>query len=531
MAALDVLFVNGTVETVTGGTLEAVGVADGRIGFVGTTDDARDHRASDVVDLRGSALLPGLIEPHSHPDLCGQMYSWVDVSGFTHARVDGVEGALRDAVASTAPGEWIFAFGLDPMLTSDIGTWGRDRLDAMAPDHPVVVMIQSMHTLFVNSTALAAAGVDEDTPDPPHGGRFVKDASGRLTGKIEEQPAMGPFVVHGLPDEDAVISLIAEQYERYAAVGITTVGMAGAFVASDAPFLTLADDPTTPLRLVSYARHEHALRVGRLPAHDHDRYRVAGVKLWYDGSPYTGTMLLDEPYLESDLCCCTLGIEPGTTGQANFTPDELTDALQTLRSDGWQVLTHAQGDRACREIVDLYGSVIDRSDHRWRIEHCALITDADLRRAAGIGVSPSFHVDHVRWYGPELASSIIGEERAEGLMPVRSALDAGHRVSLHADSPMYPPGPLRLAATAVTRRTRLGTTIADHQAISALEALRAITIDAAWQLGMDDEVGSIEVGKRADFTVVDRSPLRVEAADLDHLEVGSTWLSGVKASG
>ncbi|MEQ8438848.1 MAG: amidohydrolase [Ilumatobacter fluminis] len=530
----DVVFLNGPIETVTGPTVEAVAVRDGRIVAVGSAADALATRttSTEVIDLAGRALLPGLIEPHTHPDLAAQMYAWVDVSGFTHSHVSGVEAALRSADEAAPAGQWIFAFGLDPILTSDVGAWDRHRLDALVPDRPVAVMVQSMHTLYVNSRAIEAAGLTDDTPDPGQGGHYGRDAAGHLTGRVEEQAAMLPFVIHGLPTPEAVDSMIAEQLDRYAAVGITTLGMAGSF-GGDEPLRRLASSGASPVRVVSYLRHEAALATGPLPRHDADdpsRFRIAGAKLWYDGSPYTGTMLLDEPYLETDLCCCTLGIERGTRGRANFEPGEVAEMLSTLHADGWQVLTHAQGDRACREIVDLYAGVVgDDRSHRWRVEHCALFGRDDLHRAAAIGASPSFHVDHVRYYGPELAADLIGPERAAGLMPIRSAIDAGHRVSLHADSPMYPPGPLRLAATAVTRRTRLGTTIADDQAITAEQALRAVTIDAAWQLGLDREVGSIEVGKRADFTIVDRSPLRVDASDIDGIHVESTWVDGALA--
>ncbi len=529
--AADVIFVDGIVETVTGVTAEAVAVVGGRIVAVGSTDAVARLRtgSTEIVDLAGRALLPGLVEPHSHPDMAGFLYSWVDVSGFRHPHVADVERVLHAAIDAADPGEWVFAFGLDPMLTADIGVWGRDRLDAMAPAVPVAVLMQSMHTLFVNSTALSRVGIDESTPQPSGGGRFGKDSTGRLTGKIEEQSAMAPFLAHALSVPTPMRDLIVDEYRTCASVGITTMGMAGSMPGSDELCRALADDPATPLRLVSYVGHGRALKTGRRPEFDHDRFRIAGAKLWYDGSPYTGTMYLDDPYLESNLCCCTLGIPEGSRGRPNFTPGDLLEVLRTLHADGWQVLTHSQGDRACREMIGLYAQVLDGADdHRWRVEHCALISAEELHRSSEIGVSPSFHVDHIRWYGPELVDDIIGAERGERLMPIRTAIDAGLRPSLHADSPMYPPGPLRLASTAVNRRTRLGTTIAPHLAVTALEALRAVTIDAAWQLGLDDEVGSIEVGKRADFAIVDRSPLRCDPLDIDQLDVESTWLDGAE---
>ena len=536
-AEADLILLGGTVRTVDTSrpTAEAVAISGGRILAVGSRDEvlARRTPATEVVDRRDAVVLPGLVEPHTHPDLCAQCYAWVDVSGFTHPHVDGVERALREAVASTPAGEWIFAFGLDPMLTADVGVFGRERLDALTTDHPVAVMIQSMHTVFVNSAAFRAAGVDESTPDPPGGGHFQRDANGQLTGKLEEASAVLPFLLFDDPSPADRSARMWAQYQRYADAGLTTIGIPGLFT----PLSTLdvfgefARRPDVPLRTVAYLRHQQVDHVDWKPGYGDDCFRVEGVKLWYDGSPYSGTMLLDEPYLESRLCCCTLGIPAGTLGHANFAPEELADVLGSLHADGWQVLTHVQGDRGAREILDLYETALassDRRDHRWRLEHCALIERDQLERAARLGVTPSFHMNHIYYYGPELRDEILGPERASRLMPIGSAVRAGHRVSLHADSPMYPPEPFRLMRTAVTRRARTGDRIGADEAISAEQALRAITIDAAWQLRAERRVGSIEVGKLADFAIVDRDPLAIDPDDLDETRVLETWIGGRK---
>ncbi len=511
----------------------AMAVRDGRIIGLGRRDEivATRTRSTEVVDLVGRAAIAGLVEPHTHPDLAAQMGRWVDVSGFTHPSVTGVETALRAAIETTPAGEWIHAFGLDFMLTEGLGVWHRDRLDALAPHHPLVVMIQSMHTVFVNSLALERVGIDESTPQPGHGGHRVIGPDGRLTGQMEEAAATGPFIeVAGVPPEQLDVAL-REQYRRYADVGITTVGMAGSFTAGRdfGVFERLGARDDTEVGVVAYLRHGPALSGRTRPGRVNDGFTIAGVKLWYDGSPYTGSMLLDEAYLESELCCCTLGIAPDTVGRANFEPDELIDILTRLRDARWQVMTHAQGDRACREMMELYARVLGPTpppDHRWRLEHCALITADTLADAASLGVSPSFHVDHIRWYGPELADHIIGPDRAARLMPVQTSLACGHRPSLHADTPMYPPGPLRLAGTAATRRTRLGTTLGPAERVSVIEALRAVTIDAAWQLGVEESVGSLEVGKVADLTICDRDPAAAGAEDLEHIDVVETWRRG-----
>ena len=530
--ALDTIVLARRVVSMTGRDAAALAIAGGRIAALGSHAEMlarRDPRTA-VVHLDDAVVLPGLIEPHTHPDLCAQCYSWVDVSGFTHATAAGVERALREAIAGAPAGQWIFAFGLDFMLTPDLGVWDRARLDALAPRHPIFILIQSMHSAFVNSAALHAAGIDESTPDPEVGGRYGRDATGRLTGKVEEAGAMLPLLAAFDYAPAAFSARIRQQFQRYRGAGITTIGMPGMFVP--APFLDIYEGLTAdaPLRTVAYLRDEQVDHAGRRPGEGAARFRVAGVKLWYDGSPYSGTMLLDDPYVDSELCCCRLGIARGSAGYALHDRTTLVPRLRRWLADGWQVLTHAQGDRAIREVLDMYEQVLGApgggAEPRWRIEHAGLISADDIARAARLGVALSFHVNHVRYYGPELRDAILGPARAERMMPIGTAVRAGHRVSLHADSPMYPPGPLGLVRTAVTRRTRTGERLGVHEAISVEQALRAVTIDAAWQLGLEAEVGSLAPGKRADLTILDADPRDVAPEQIDRIAVRATWLDG-----
>ena len=302
--AADAIITGGPILTLDSArpTAEAVATRGEHIVAVGDRDSVLALRGpgTEIVDVGGACVLPGLVEPHTHPDLCAQCYGWIDVSGFTHAHVEGVEAALAEAVAGAAGGEWLFAFGLDPMLTAHVGTWGRDRLDRIAPENPLVVMIQSMHTVFVNSCALERSGIDEDTPDPAGGGRYQRDSSGRLTGKLEEAAAALPLLRFMDQSVEAVEASIWEQYGRYARAGLTTIGMPGMFLPLPMleVFAKLARRDALPVRLVAYLRHHQVDAVDWKPGDGDERFRVQGVKLWYDGSPYSGTMLVDDPYLE-----------------------------------------------------------------------------------------------------------------------------------------------------------------------------------------------------------------------------------------
>ena len=269
-----------------------------------------------------------------------------------------------------------------------------------------------------------------------------------------------------------------------------------------------------PVRAVAYLHQRDAGSSTLKPGDGDDRLRYQGVKFWYDGSPYSGTMLLDEPYLESPLACHVLGIAPGTRGQANFEPIRLLATLKTLREQGWQVITHVQGDRGSREILDVYEQALAgnrNGDHRWRLEHCALISERDIDRAARLRVALSFHVNHVRYYGPELRDARFEDRGVErGLRHERTRSEDRDRL----------PGQLGQGAK------RTGEQLGPEEGISVQQALRAVTIDAAWQLFADDRLGSIENGKLADFTIVDRNPLAIPAERLDEIEILGTWSGG-----
>ena len=154
----------------------------------------------------------------------------------------------------------------------------------------------------------------------------------------------------------------------------------------------------------------------------------------------------------------------------------------------------------------------------------------EIIRAADLGISISFHMNHVKYYGQRLRDEIIGQERTQYLMPARSAQGAGIRISLHADSPMFPPNPLDLVQTAVTRMAMTGEVINEPEKLDLRYALRAVTIDAAWQLGVDDQIGSLEVGKLADFTILGENPFEVNPKQLNAIPIIDTWLSGTSTN-
>jgi predicted amidohydrolase YtcJ len=395
-------------------------------------------------------------------------------------------------------------------------------------------MTQTMHTNYVNHKAFELAGVTKDTAQPGHGSFYVKDQNGNLTGMLIETAACLPFYMAmpvKTPDEN--FQLIYNQLYRYAKAGYTTVGEAGFFpVIPNGLEITrkLLKSDDGPIRIMKYnILQELEGEPSAKPGEGDDMFKNIGAKFWYDGSPYTGTMFLFEPYLENEFMQKSLGLPKNNSGHTVLSKDELRNYIRKYHGEGWQIAIHTQGDRAVNDAIDVYEEIISassRKDHRHRLEHCAQFPLNKLERAARLGITPSWHINHIYYYGEALRDEIIGPERANRLMPIASALKHGHRNSLHNDSPMYPPEPFKLLRTAVTRKTRNNSVIGADQAISVGEGIKALTINAAWQMFMEDKIGSLEIGKLADLVILSDNPLKIEPENLDKIQTIETYLEG-----
>jgi predicted amidohydrolase YtcJ len=536
-AYADTIFSGGDIITVDDRNpgAEALAVAGGRIAAVGAREEVLQRRGPDtrMVDLEGMTLMPGLIEPHSHPVISALLYDWIDVSGFHNANGAEVMERLRRAAATAGPDEWITAFGYDPILTRGLGALDADTLDEISSTNPIFVMIQTMHTVYVNHRALEVAGIDRSTPQP-EGGTWVKDENGELTGMVIEQAAILPVMMpYLLSSQASGEELIEKQIRRYAAAGYTTVGAMGVFPvfrdwarilkerieSDDCPIRMFVVDKATDLEqgvTVDFARGS-------------DRLASGGAKFWYDGSFGTGNVLLEEPFLNSRLMQEGLGVPKDSCGSSIYPKHQFRELVQKYHDAGRQISVHAQGDRAIRDVIDVYEEVLEaspRDDHRHRIEHGGLFPIDEMDRAASLGLTPSWHVNYVYYYGDAMRDEIIGPKRAEICFPVGAALRSDLRGSLHNDSPMYPAEPLLLMRSAVTRKTRSGEVIGEEQAIDVDAAIKALTIDAAWQLFMDDVVGSLEVGKLADLVILSENPREVDPDLLDQIRVVATYREG-----
>lgn len=529
-AGPDVVLHGGPIRTVNdrGDLAEAIAIRDGVIVAVGAAPDvlALATERTEVRGLDGRALLPGFVAVHEHPTLSAVFGGVADVSGFTHATGDDVWGALRRAVAGADEGEWVYAMGIDPILVPDLEMPTRASLDALAPANPVVVVSQTMHSFWANSRAFAAAGIGRDTPDPAPGAYYERDAAGELTGFVAEGAAAKPLLAE-LQSPWRLAARYEAVLDELLAAGFTSVTSPGFNVP---PLLArwAASRRLRPrIRQFFHLAPDEIESLPERPDRSDPFFRIAGIKLWHDGSPYTGSMFLAEPYLASPLAR-RLGIAVGHRGEAMLAQDELAAQIARHEAAGWQIVVHSQGDASNREVVAAFAGApapAAGSPPR-RIEHCVLLPREALPELARLGISPSFHIDHLYYYGDALADAIIGPERAARMLPLRAAFDHGLAPTLHADSPMFPADPFHLMRTAILRTTRGGRVLGPDQAITIDEAVRALTIHGARQLGVDGELGSLEVGKAADLVVLSPDPYAIAPERLGDVKVLETWVDG-----
>lgn len=525
----DHIFRGGPILTIDDNSrvVESMAIRGNVITAVGTEAEvlATKDAHTEVHDLGGRTLMPGFIAAHEHPTLSAVFGGVVDVSGFTRHSSTEVWGTIREAIAKTPKGQWIYAMGIDPILVPGLQMPSLRILDAIAPNHPLVLIAQNIHSYWANSKALAEAGITRDTPDPGNGSFYGRDADGNLNGFISERAAVKPLTA-GLTKPWRMIDRYDEVLDDLLEHGFTTVTSMGYTVPPLLARYAASDHLQPRIRQFFYLAKDDLDYLPDAPDRKDNFLRIQGVKLWDDGSPYTGSMALQEPYLDSPLAEA-LGIAKGSSGEPATPEAELADEIRRYTAKGWPVAVHSQGDRSAREVLHAMAEVPDRGDlPPRRLEHALLLPKSLLMQMSRLRVTPSFHINHLYWYGDALADSLLGPERAARMLPVKSAFAMGLRPTLHADSPMFPAEPFSLMRTAILRQTRSGRVLGADEQITIAQALEAMTINGAYQLGVDDRLGSLEVGKLADFQVLTANPLETEAPRLPDIRTIEVWVDG-----
>ena len=541
-AAADLVFVGGPIVTVNAKNEEAQALAtkDGKIVAVGLEADIRKNwvdQKTQVIDLRGQTLMPGFVEPHVHIVLTAMVEGlWLDLSNFSlpYDTIETLSEKLRAALKTVPPGGWLAGFGVDPSRTSPfMAELTVEVLDKVSKDVPIFIINQSGHIGYVNSKAFELAGVNNQTPNPPGGGIYVKDEKGNLTGKLIEPPSYVPFQAKmPVPTQQELIQAMRNTTKRLATKGVTTsaeitVGANLGLENEIGLYKYLLANGGLPVRVRAYLYGSAIPKgfQGVKPNEGDDLFRYVGVKFISDGSTQGLTAAHNEPY----------AYPAGTTfrGDLNYKDEQLLATMKPYFDQGWQISVHANGSRAVEQTLNNYAKLLDGNSQpekrRLRIEHFTVTTPEQLIKTKQLGVVPGFTIGHVHYWGQAFNDQILGAPRAECIDPSASLKKEGVRFAYHSDSPVSPYGPLKYITQGVTRvwqsplqRKVLG----PNERISVDDAIRAVTIDAAYQMMSDDKIGSLEVGKLADFVVLEKNPRATFAEQIGDIKVLQTWVGG-----
>jgi predicted amidohydrolase YtcJ len=533
----DRIWTGGEILTMNDAAMraEAVAVKDGLIIAVGSEDSVMRHRGrnTDIVDLEGRTLLPGFVDSHGHVFMGGLQALSANLLAPPDGEVDDIDSlqqALRDWTASNedivAEIDLIVGFGYDNAQLAELRHPTRDDLDAVSRDVPIVIIHQSGHIGAFNTKALEAAGISVQSENPP-GGVIRRRADGEPDGVLEES-AFFNSLLKLIPriGEAGARAMVRSGATLWARFGYTT-GQEGRTTPGAAEIIrAVASEGGLPIDVVAYsdvlAPRDYI--VENVSQEYRDHYRLGGAKLTIDGSPQGFTAWRDRPYYDP------VGeYPPGYAGYAAVTNEQVLDAVDWAYENDIQLLTHSNGEAASDLLIAAHRAAQDEhgaNDRRHVLIHGQFLREDQVADFDRLDIFPSLFPMHTFYWGDWHREHTVGPVNADNISPTGWVLARGMKFGSHHDAPVAFPDSMRILDATVTRRSRSGDILGPAHRVDVITALKAMTIWPAWQHFEEDEKGSIEVGKLADFVVLSDDPTAVDPETLDRLKVLETIKEG-----
>ena len=532
---MNLIFYNGKIITMEdkdakeafANAPEAVWIKDGIIAGTGKLDELEKLAGENAVkrDLRGKCLMPSFIDAHGHVVMNGQMASWADLSECRSFKdIADVLGQYIEENKFTCE-DVVMGFGYDHNFLEEGRHPNKRVLDQVSKEIPIFILHISAHFACGNSLLLELAGINENTPA----------LQGGVIGRIENSDEPDGYVEESAVGllQQAIIprikfdfgAMMRNMQQIYAENGVTTV-QDGATTENDIKMLAeMNRQGGLKLDIVSYPlmpagaaviMEKYAAYCGSYV----NRLKIGGYKLVLDGSPQGRSAWMTEPYL---------GEDPGYCGYPWMEDGMVADYVKQAVAENKQILAHCNGDAASEQFLNAYEKAVNEKksgkDLRPVMIHCQTVRNDQLERMAGLNMIASIFVGHV-WYWGDIHVKNFGDERGNHISPVKDAIDRGVCVNFHQDTPVTKPDMLHSVWCAVNRVSRNGNIIGRDQAVSVYDALKAVTINSAYQYFEEDSKGSIMIGKRADLVILDQSPLEVEPMHIRNIRVLETIKDG-----
>lgn len=507
-------------------TVEAILVKDGIIAQAGSLRDILAQKEEETVleHLHGKTLLPAFLDPHSHITALASTMGLAPLDGADS--FDDIVSRLEDfrKKQTISSGQWLTGFGYDHNFLKEKAHPTKEVLDRAFPDTPVLITHASGHMGVVNSAALAALGVTSRTPDPEGGKIGRMDGTMEPNGYLEETAFTALSSKLPQPTMEQLLDQLDAAQKVYLQNGITTVQdgftrpgewtmlkamtKAKRFLVDVVGYVALTDHRSLRTENTAYCKEYQ------------NRLRIGGYKMFLDGSPQGKTAWLSEPYASSS---------DGYRGYPIYTDEQVYTLICQALQDGVQLLTHCNGDAAAQQLIDGFeralSSFPNAPSTRPVMIHAQTVRPDQLQRMAPLSMIASFFVAHTHYWG-DVHLKNLGLKRANRISPARTAGKLGVTYTFHQDTPVLPPNMIDTVWCAVNRVTKSGVTLGECERVTPLAALKAVTINAAYQYFEEGRKGSIHEGKLADLVILDRNPLTVDPMDIRKIRVIKTIKEG-----
>lgn len=530
----EVLFYNGTVLTMEESrpTAEAVFVRGGVIAHIGTDEEMQSlcTKKTERIDLNGATLLPGFIDGHSHLSQYVQILTIAQLaSAESFDDIVSILTAYAKENPDTKEG-WIVGFGYDNNNLKEKAHPTKEVLDRVSTERPIIITHASGHMGVFNSKALTLFGVTAQT-QPPEGGVIARDAQGNPTGYMEETAFLG-YASQVPPSDTDPIELMRKAQQIYLSQGFTTAQDSLLKEKEYELLAEAAEKEALVMDIVGYVDLKNASglaqalpeRLGRYL----NRFKIGGYKIFLDGSPQGRTAWLSEPYLTVPGALSGNEADPNYCGYPIDNDETITAFARTAAAQGLPLQAHCNGDAAADQLIRVYKQL--RAEgvgdfHRSVMVHSQIVRPQQFADLAELGLIASMFPAHIYYWG-DVHLKNLGNERGSHISAAATALKAGVAVTVHQDSPVVAPNMIESLWCMTVRQTKSGVVIAPEERISPAEALKAMTLSAAFQIGEEESKGSIRPGKRADFVVLDKNPLTIAPEEIRTIKVMRTVKDG-----
>lgn len=510
------------------GFAESVAIWGGRVIAQGSDRELEDLVGTDtqVIDLNGRLAAPGLNDAHQHLMMVGLGLSEVDCK--TDTQLQAMLAKIKARADKAKPGEWIFGRGYDHFELDAKRHPFREELDIVAPNNPVYVKRTCGHMGVANSAALKLAGIDESTAQPDGG--HIESQNGKLTGLLQERAQEKITAVLSDYSIDALAEGVRMGQQHNLSLGFTSVTDPGVGLRQGydewLAYQKLKREGGFGLRMHlmmlagASGWPDRAIDLGLMTGDGDEWLRVGPMKLFTDGSAGGKTAAMFDPYLG----------EPENRGIMIYEDDQLFDYVRDYHDRGYQVATHAIGDRAIEQILTAYELAIGndveaQSNRRHRIEHCGFLNADQLARMTRIGVLPAPQSIFMYEFG-DLYVDVLGEELSAKAYPFRSFLDAGLHPSASSDAPVSSTSPFQNIYSMITRKTRRGTLLGPHEVLTLEEALHCYSYCGAYGSFEEGIKGTLKQGQLGDVTVFDRDLFAIEPEEILDASADLTIVGG-----